>query len=311
MNKALSTLLAVTVVSAALTACGGESASSAEPAEPTKIEGVGAIEVDEDLRSRLPDDVLERGTLEVATNAPFPPYEMFASETDKTLVGLEPDLGHALGNKLGVTFTFSQQPYDGIIPGLQAGKYDLVFASMFDTAEREKVVDVINYSASGSGILVRAGNPDDVTGAAGLCELTVGTQTGSFQVNLTKEFSARCQKSGDEPIESKSYPQASDAYLALETGQIDAILSDIPAMTYSLEQPANEGKFELVEDPESPQGYESAPVGVAAIKGSELTPVLKDTIQALMDDGTYAQLLEKWNVPDIAIDKATVNVAGS
>ena len=116
--------------------------------------------------------------------------------------------------------------------------------------------------------------------------------------------------SGSE-VSIKSLPQYTDELLALSTGQADAVVGDIPAMSYSLSEKVNAGKFELVTDPAQPNGYESAPVGIAVAKGSGLTEPIRGALQKLMDDGTYTSLLEKWDVPQIAIDAVTVNAAAS
>lgn len=296
-----------------LAACGGgsEPGASAAPgaAAVVAIEGVPTMKADPALQALVPEDVAKAGRVAVATNAPFPPYEMFTSETDQTIIGLEADLGHAVGNLLGVSFDFVQQPFDGLIPALQAGKHDIIMSTLFDTAKREQVVDMVNYSASGSGILVAKGNPEGIATSADLCGKSVAVQTGSAQVALVEGFSAACGAKGK--ISLKSLPQYSDELLALGTGQAQAVVGDIPAISYSLAEKANEGKFELVLDPAQPNGYESAPVGVAVAKDSGLTEPIRQALQKLMDDGTYDTLLTKWDVQRIAIDKVTVNAAGS
>jgi len=300
-----------------LTACGGGSESTtgaagsgapsaAATSSAVAIEGVPAMQADPALSAPVPSEVKEEGTVTVGTNAPFPPYEMFTSDTDQTIIGLEADLGHAIGNLLGVEFDLVQQPFDGLIPALQAGKHDVIMSTLFDTADREKVVDMVNYSASGSGILVATGNPGGITTSADLCGKTVAVQTGSAQVAIVKGFSEAC--SGSE-VSIKSLPQYTDELLALSTGQADAVVGDIPAMSYSLAEKVNAGKFELVTDPAQPNGYESAPVGIAVAKDSGLTEPIRGALQKLMDDGTYTTLLEKWDVPQIAIDAVTVNAA--
>lgn len=315
LRRPATTAVTAFALAGVLAACGGDSdsqtaeGSGASGAEfvPAEVEGVPALEVDPELAEMVPEEIREEGSVTVATNAPFPPYEMFASEADQTLIGLEPDLGHAVGNLLGLEFDFVQQPFDGLIPGLQAGRYPVIMATFFDTAEREQVVDMVNYSASGSGILVAAGNPEGISTAEDLCGRTVAVQTGSAQVDLVNGFSEQCGDAG--PIEVRSLPQYSDELLALSTGQAQAVVGDIPAISYSLEEEANVDRFELVLDPAFPNGYESAPVGVAVSKDSGLTDPIAGALQELMDNGAYEALLEKWGVERIAVDEVTVNAA--
>lgn len=314
VRPAVASLVGLGLISL-LAACGGGSgsgtasgSSSASGSGAVAIQGLPAMKADPTLQASLPESVRKAGSVTVATNAPFPPYEMFQSDSDRTIVGLEADLGHALGNELGVRFDFVQQPFDGLIPALQAGKFPVIMSTLFDTAKREQVVDMVNYSASGSGILVTTGNPKGIKNAADLCGKTVAVQTGSAQVTLVQGLSAKC--SGGS-VTVKSLPQYSDELLALGTGQADAVVGDIPAISYSLAEKANAGKFQLVSDPAAPNGYESAPVGVAVAKNSGLTQPIQGALQKLMDDGTYKTLLAKWHVPQIAIDKVTVNTAST
>lgn len=312
LRRPVTTAVTALALAGVLAACGSDTAATPGASEggfsPAEVEGVPPLEVDPELAEMVPEDVREQGSVTVATNAPFPPYEMFASEDDQTLVGLEPDLGHAVGNLLGLEFDFVQQPFDGLIPGLQAGRHQVIMATLFDTVEREQVVDMVNYSASGSGILVTKGNPEGIVTAEDLCGKTVAVQTGSAQVDLVNGFSEQCGDAG--PIEVRSLPQYSDELLSLSTGQAQAVVGDIPAISYSLDEEANADKFELVLDPAYPNGYESAPVGVAVAKDSGLTDPIAGALQELMDNGAYEALLEKWGVERIAVDEVSVNAAG-
>jgi polar amino acid transport system substrate-binding protein len=286
----------------------GSGSSSGGSGTTVAIEGIPAVQTDPTLSAGVPDAVKKAGKLTVGTNAPFPPYEMFKSDSDQTIVGLEADLGHAIGNVLGVRFDFVQQPFDGLIPALQSGKQNVIMSTLFDTAKREQVVDMVNYSASGSGILVTTGNPKGIKTSTDLCGKSVAVQTGSAQVAIVEGLSAKC--SGGK-IAVKALPQYSDELLALTTGQADAVVGDIPAISYSLAEKANAGKFELVTDPAAPNGYESAPVGIALAKGAGLTKPVQGALEKLMADGTYTALLKKWDVPQIAVDKVTVNAAST
>lgn len=294
-----------------VTACGGgddSAGSGSSPSGPVAIEGIPTVAADPAIAGTVPDAVKKAGKLTVGTNAPFPPYEMFRSDTDQTIIGLEADLGHAIGNVLGVRFDFVQQPFDGLIPALQAGKQNVIMSTLFDTAKREQVVDMVNYSASGSGILVTQGNAKGIRTSADLCGKTVAVQTGSAQVALVEGFGKAC---GSGTVSVKSLPQYSDELLALSTGQADAVVGDVPAISYSLAEKANAGKFQLITDPAAPNGYESAPVGIALAKGAGLTEPVRAALAKLMTDGTYSKLLQKWDVPQIAIDAVSVNAASS
>lgn len=263
------------------------------------------VQRDATLYAMVPDSSKKAGRIRVATNAPFAPFEMFAGPVDKKLIGLEIDLGHALGQRLGVPFEFSQQPFDGLIPGLQAKKYDLLMAALFDTKEREKTIDFVNYGRSGSALLVEKGNPKNITTLGGVCGYQAATQTGAQQVALLKKQSDQCVKGRKKAITIKSFPQFSDALLALKTGKADTILGDLPALRYAAKQ---DGTVETVEDPAAPSGYEPAPVGIGVPKDQpEFREAVRRAMADLMSNGSYRKILDDYDVPQMAVDKPSVN----
>lgn len=280
---------------------------NASGATESPLAEVPAVAVDESLAEMVPAEFVEAGVVNVATNAPFPPYQMFAEPGSEELVGLEIDLGHAIGQKLGVEFEFSQQPYDGLIPGLQAGKYDVLMATLFDTAEREQAIDFVNYARSGSGILV-PGTVENIAVLDDLCGRSVAAQNGSLQVDLLKTQSEKCGSDGAEPIDIKTFPAFSDEQLALNSGTVEAIVGDLPALGYAA---TTDPSVKVIEDPAAPGGYESSYIGIGVPKEDpELTAAITEAVRSLMEDGTYDSILEKYGVEQTAIDEPLGNQHG-
>ncbi|MHA7146740.1 ABC transporter substrate-binding protein [Arthrobacter sp. TmT3-37] len=289
-----------------LAGCSNPPVNPSSGSSDAATQDVAAVSVDEELSAMVPQEFVDAGVVQVATNAPFPPYQMFASPGSEELIGLEIDLGQAIGEKLGVEFSFSQQPYDGLIPGLQAGKYDVLMATLFDTAEREEAVDFVNYARSGSGILVKA-TTEDIAVLKDLCGRSAAAQNGSLQVTLLEGASKTCTDEGAEPIEIKTFPAFSDEQLALNSGNVEAIVGDLPALGYAS---TSDPSVKVVE-PETPGGYESSYIGIGVPKEDpELTAAITEAVRALMEDGTYEAILEKYGVPQTAIDEPLGNQYG-
>src|SRR3712207_280686 len=144
-----------------LTACGADTGTAAAAPARTvtvTVDGVGQVTTDPALAARLPADIRDRGSIVVATNAPYEPFIDFAVEgrTDR-FKGLDHALLQAAGAKLGTPTRFVQQPFDGLVPGLQAGRYDAIAGGITDSKERQQVATFVDYSASGTGFLVRPG----------------------------------------------------------------------------------------------------------------------------------------------------------
>ena len=89
------------------------------------------------LAAQLPEAIRSKGALTVAADATYPPNEFLAPD-GKTVTGMSADLAAALGKVTGIRVEFVNAPFDSILPGLAAGKYDLGISSFTDTKEREQ-----------------------------------------------------------------------------------------------------------------------------------------------------------------------------
>lgn len=221
-------------------------------------------------------------------------------------VGLDPDLFQAASARLGLKATFTQQPFDGLVPGLEAAKYDAIAGGITDKKERQQVATFVDYSASGTGFLVAAGNPLGVKTVADLCGRTVAVQKASNQAkNLATYAKESC---AGRPLEIKEYPENPQAVQALIAGNVQVVA----ATRVNLVETAGSlaGKAELVDDPSSPNGWLASPNGFGFLKANkELAEAYRAAVQSLIDDGTYGKILARWKQTPIAIDKATVDQA--
>ncbi|WP_428951100.1 ABC transporter substrate-binding protein [Streptomyces sp. cg35] len=293
-----------------LGACDSASDGPASKAPASlKIAGV-TVKKNAELHAALPDAVKKSGTVRVATDVPYAPFEMFVKEGGSELTGLDYDLGQALGARLGVVFKFTPQKFDGIVPAIQAGKFDAAMSAITDNKERQQVVDFVDYSQSGSGILVAKGNPQKITTLHDLCGRPVAVQAATNQLKLLKAHQQECAKAGGKQIKIQTFPKDSDAQLALRSGKVDADVLTKPAAGWTAKT-ADAGKaFDLVEDPKAPGGYNASPNGIAVSKKlPQLTDAVQKALQSLIDDGTVKKIYAKYGVASIALKSATKNAA--
>lgn len=288
----------------ALTACTNPSTGDGPSPSGPQVK----VAVDEELRAMVPAKYRDSGVVRVATNAPFPPYEMFSGEGSQELVGLEIDLGRAIGSKLGVDFQFSQQPFDGLITGLQAHKYDVLMAALFDTKERQQVVDFIDYAKAGSAIMVNESNSDIKT-LDDLCGKTVAVQSGSTQERFVGTVNAKCAAENKPFVDVNSFPQFSDEQLALTTGRVEAILHDLSALVYAASQTSAQGLVVLT-DPAAPGGYDAANVAIGVAKDdTAMREAILGAVSGLIADGTYQEIFTSYSLQASMISKPTINQA--
>lgn len=284
-------------------ACGGGGGGTSAGSSPSSA--VGSVAKDAKLAAMVPASVKSDGKVVVATDPSYAPME-FMAQDGKTVVGVDPDLGKAIGEVLGVKFQFQQATFDGIIPGLTSGKYELGMSSFTDTKDREKVVNFVTYFRAGTALMVPAGNPKHVSVSdSSMCGLAVGAEKGTIQADDIAARSKKCTAAGKPAISEKVFPDQNAVNLALTTGRIDAALADSGVAGYMAKQ--SSGKFETVGQP-----YATAPYGIAVPKNSgSFDQALQGAIDKLIQDGTYAKILKHWSSEQGAITKSEINAAQS
>ncbi|MFD3870044.1 ABC transporter substrate-binding protein [Streptomyces sp. NPDC058623] len=313
LPRPLLAALAATAVLTTLTACsdtGGDTASAVEDKRLT-VAGV-VIAKDQALHDALPEAIRTSGTVRVATDVPYAPFEMFVAEGKPELTGLDYDLGQALGAKLGVKFAFTPQKFDGIVPAIQAGKFDAAMSAMTDNKERQAVVDFVDYSVSGSGIMVVKGNPEKIATLSDLCGKKVAVQAATNQLDLLKEQQAKCKTAGKPEIDIQTFPKDSDAQLALRSDKVVAQVQTKPAAGWTAKTADGGNAFEVVDDPAAGGGYAASPNGIAVSKKlPELSDAVQKALQALINDGTVTKIFDKYGVASIAVKEATKNAGAN
>ncbi|QNS02552.1 ABC transporter substrate-binding protein [Streptomyces xanthii] len=303
------TAVLVCTALAVVSGCGASDTGGGEPDTGDKVAGV-TVARDPALHEALPQQIKKAGTVRVATDVPYAPFAMFVSEGKSELTGLDYDLGQALGAKLGVRFAFTPTKFDGIVPALQAGKFDVAMSALTDNKERQKVVDFVDYSRSGSGILVAEGNPAKISTLDDLCGRKVGVQAATNQHKLLEAHQARCRSAGLRAADIQTFPKDSDAQLALRSGKVIAEVVTKPAAGWAAKTADGGKAFDLAEDPDAPAGYHASPNGIAVSRRlPQLTDVIQRALQALIDDGTLSRICDKYGVASIAVKEATKNAA--
>ncbi|MGB3483324.1 MAG: ABC transporter substrate-binding protein [Mycobacterium sp.] len=278
------TLTVCGLVAFSVAACGGTADDAAEPASSTTAGG------DPQIAAMLPAEIRDAGEIKVGTAADSPPLESIADD-GKTIVGVDPDLGAALGDVLGVPLVFVNSGFDGLLPGLAGGKHDIVMAGMNDTAERQQVVDFVDYLSAGTNILVNESN-DSISEVADLCGQQVGVLKGTTFAEFVENESTKCQAGGAAPITVNQFNTGNEATLALSANRVTAVVGFAPVNANISNQ--TDGSFKTVGP-----NYDAKNIGIAVPKGQDqLRDALKAAMEKLMSDGTYQQILDKYSLND-------------
>lgn len=298
-------VLAALTAGAVLAACGSPSGPAADSAPAGTAAAVAA---DPALQGLVPGATRSAGTVRVGTNAPYAPFIDFAQEGDTTAFkGLDHDLMTAASAKLGVKVEFVQQPFDGLVPGLQAGNYDAIAGGITDNKQRQEVATFVDYSASGTGFVAPTGNPAGIKGLTDLCGRRVAVQKASNQEDHLTEYSAQsCPPAS--PITVSGFPENPQAVNAMLAGNADAVAATTVALPGIVTQLA--GRIELVPDPAHPNGWQASPNGIGFLKArGDLATAYQKAMQSLVDDGTYAKILDSYQQKAIALPAITMDQA--
>jgi polar amino acid transport system substrate-binding protein len=158
----------------------------------------------------------------IGTEGAYPPFNNL--EADGSLTGFDIDIAKALCAEMKVECTFVTQDWDGIIPALQAKKFDAIVASMSITPERKQKVDFTDkYYNTPPAIAVAKDSDIKEATEEGLAGKTIGAQSSTTHSNYAE---AHLKKS-----ELKLYPTTEEYKLDLANGRIDGVIDDIVVLS--------------------------------------------------------------------------------
>lgn len=250
------------------------------------------------LASLLPADLRSKGKVSVASDIEYPPFETYAAD-NKTVQGIDRDIADEFGKLFGVPFEFVNTPFDAIIPGLVAKRYDMAMSAMSDTPTRRKQVDFVDYFKAGGGILVPTANPHNIKTLDDLCGLLVAVDKGTTEVDDAKTQSTKCVNDGKKPLNTSVYPGQNQMILALQSGRADAAMVDSVSGSYSAQQT---GTLTMLAP------YQAGYFGIVIPKGdTELATAIQQALQQMDTDGTYQKILAKYGEGKGALTDFPIN----
>jgi len=287
-----------------LTGCGDQTDKGGSSNESTKSNSAP-------LFSKLPKKIQDAGVIKVGTNAEYAPME--STEGGK-IVGVDPDLADALGKQLGVKFEFTSGSFDGLITAVNSGRYDIGMSSITDNKQRQEGlddkgkklgagVDFVDYFTAGTAIYVKKGNPEGIKGLEDLCGRTAAVQQGTTYETALKDQSKKCTDAGKKAIGIESFQNDTEAQTRVKSGGAVAGINDYP-VAVDLANKADGGKaFEVIN-----KQYDAGPFGIILNKNNtQLRDALKEAVDAIIKDGSYQKVLEKWGAQSGAIEQSAIN----
>jgi polar amino acid transport system substrate-binding protein len=292
-------ILAVPVLAAllALGACGSD--SSSDSSDGASSSGGSAPAVDSPFAGK---------TLKIATDAKYPPCEFKKEGSDK-IVGFDADIWNGVAERLGAKIEVEDTQFDSLLTGVESGRYDFVVGCFSDNAEREKVVDFVNYIYAETSVITTADSdtPINDTDPLSVCGETMGAQNGFDTTKFVEDtISPACEKDGKDPVKIQTYPSAADTYSALYSGRVDFIILDTAAGAYLNQNSPT--KLTLHANSLLSKLYLGIPV---AKDNKELSSAILSALELMFKDGSYQKILDTWDIPSLGLEKPGINLATS
>jgi polar amino acid transport system substrate-binding protein len=301
MKKRLHQTLVILCVTATLVAWAGMmiGCGSEEPA----IDSSASASTSAGFAASLPDSIKQSGVLKVGTNMPYPPFEFYEAD-GKTPTGVEVELVEGIAKNLGLKTQWLNMNWDGLVPALVSKRFDMVAATLADYTDRQKIVTMIDFCKNGSGAVVLTENASQLTKPEDLAGKTVGVLKGAIAASQLKQLSAKLQSSGMAAIDLKMFPDDNAGLAAVKSGRVLAHIADVPTAGYIVKT-AGAGTLALV----LPNLLGEPLLQGMAVRKDEggLATAIQAGLNQMIQDGTYAQILDKYGVPNVGIPAATIN----
>jgi polar amino acid transport system substrate-binding protein len=228
------------------------------------------------------EKILEKGELRVGFEAGYMPFEM----TDKKgeFVGFDIDMAKEMAKAMGVKFVPVNTAWDGIIPSLITGKFDIIMSGMTVTQERNLKINFADpYIIVGQTILLNKKHEGTVTSYKDLNkpEYTVTSKLGTTGEQATKRHIPNCTY--------KSFETETEAVLEVINGKADAYVYDQPNCVVIMAQ-QGEGKLIFLDQP-----FTYEPLAWAINKGDpDFMNWLDNFLRQVKNDGRYEVMYNKW-----------------
>lgn len=253
-------------------------------------------------------------SIKIATEGTYAPWSFLSP--DGKLQGYDIDATMAVCEKAGLECELLEQDWEGIIPALEAGKYDVIASSMAITDQRLEVINFTNPYAISTRTFVTLEDSElvaslptsseiiDLAETSGKTEAAVGELTKQMEGKIVGlQRSTTYGKFLDEYFKGafllREYKSPSDMMLDLRAGRLDAGVSATAFMSVLMTKPEGEGLAMI--GPKFSGGVFGMGVGMGVRKSdAELLAKLNAGLEAAIADGTLQDLSNKWFSIDIS-----------
>lgn len=259
----------------------------------------------QDLAARVPAKIKETGKLVVGTSPTYPPLE-FKDPMTLKLTGLDIDLSEEIGKRLGLKVEWREQSFDQLINSLDTARIDMGASGMTDIPARREKTDFVDYFSTGTQLFTMPAVGADLKKVEDVCGKPVSVnRNGIFYIRMQDFNQKTCVAKGLPEVKYVLVDKTADARVQLIQGRVVAAAMGVDAIRYLNEQKdsPDRGKFTLIGEPVA---IDYAGFGFAK-SNSALRDVVADAVDAMIKDGTYGKIFDKWEIPYATVKATMIN----
>lgn len=249
-----------------------------------------------------PDKVAEKypsiagKTIRIGADPQTQPYVFRDGEDFDKIIGFDVDLAQFVFDCAGVEIEYQLGGWSGLLPAVVAGQIDVMWDSLYYTAERAEQVDYVIYMQAATGALTQTGNPKNIMSLDELCGNGTAVGLGTVEEAAMRTKSQECVDAGKEAIDIKTYPDMAAGFRLVANQRTDIVLSDLSLVMRMVEnEPDVYGlAFKIL------TGFK---IG-AAVKNDndDLLQAIADGIAIAQASGEQAKIFERYIMdPDLEL----------
>jgi polar amino acid transport system substrate-binding protein len=228
--------------------------------------------------------------LRIGTSLTQMPWGFY--DDDQKPTGVDVALCGAIAKQLGSTAEFINLDFKGLIPALQADRFDMVCAAMYITPEREQAIAMVPYIQASQTVVTQ--KTADIEGLDGLCGHSVSVLQGSGSLKALQEASASCEAAGKSAVTIQAFDTQPVAIRALENNSVDGFIATDSLVSYYMKKNGNLKKVAT--------GISPTPLGIGFQTSNQaLAKLVTDALAAMKADGSYDAVLKQWGIEGAAL----------
>ncbi|MFB6721772.1 ABC transporter substrate-binding protein [Kribbella sp. NPDC056345] len=266
------------------------------------------VKKNEAAAALLPAKVRERGTLIVGGGYGSGSVPLgFYADDNKTPIGLEVDIAYLVAGELGLKPEIEVTSWENLFVGIDSGKYDVGFSNITVTEKRKQKYDFATYRKDDIAFEAKKGGTWKVTSGKDIAGKTIAVGSGTNQEKILVDWNEENVKAGLPAATIKYFQKNTDTYLALSSGRIDGYFGPNPSIAYHIKtsgETESIGKFSGAGP--TLQGL----IAATTKKDNGLVEAYQAALNAAIADGSYAKVLERWNVSTESVEKSEINPPG-